>query len=384
MIKSFWSKIKNIVGLKNVTFLSTSSLVGNAIAMLFWLYVADVLGVEEYGKLGYLIGIASIAASMTLFGGENAIIVYTAKGVKIQPPVYLISLFSSAVAAVVLFVMFSDFGVSIFVFGYVIFSLITNELLGKKLYKNWSYHFVIQKILMITLSLAFYYIIGPPGVILGIGLSFLPFSRRLYFVFKEKTIDFEVLKGKLGFILNQYVINFLSIFKTQIDKLLIVAMFGYVLLGNYFLAIQIIGFLIIIPGAIFRYLLPEASSGSETRSMKILVCITAVIFTLVGIFVAPSGIELFFPQFSDSVHLIPILSLAVIPAAVKDIFTAQILAKEKSKFLIFANILALAVFLLGIFTLGEFFGIIGVAIAFIISYSVYTLFLIIVSYKFIK
>ena len=95
-------------------------------------------------------------------------------------------------------------------------------------------------------------------------------------------------------------------------------------------------------------------------------------------------IELFFPQFSDSVHLIPILSLAVIPAAVKDIFTAQILAKEKSKFLIFANILALAVFLLGIFTLGEFFGIIGVAISFVISYSVYTLFLIIVSYKFIK
>ena len=206
----------------------------------------------------------------------------------------------------------------------------------------------------------------------------------MYFVFKEKTIDFEVLKGKLGFILNQYVINFLSIFKTQIDKLLIVAMFGYVLLGNYFLAIQIIGFLIIIPGAIFRYLLPEDSSGSDTRSMKILVCIIAVIFTLVGIFVAPFGIELVFPQFSDSVHLIPILSLAVIPAAVKDIFTAQILAKEKSKFLIFANILALAVFLLGIFTLGEFFGIIGVAIAFIISYSVYTLFLIIVSYKFIK
>ena len=67
----------------------------------------------------------------------------------------------------------------------------------------------------------------------------------------------------------------------------------------------------------------------------------ALIITLIGIFVVPSIIELIFPEFSDSLELIPILSLAVIPAAIKDIFTSRMLSHEKSKFLIITNLYTL-------------------------------------------
>jgi len=381
LIKAIWLKIKNFSGLKNVTFLASASLIGNFLAAFFWLYIADVLGAEEYGKIGYLIGIASITSSLTLFGGENSMIVYTAKKINIQFPIYLISILSSIISGIILFFMFSDIGLSIFVLGYVIFILTTSELLGKKLYKSWSYYFVIQKILMIVLSISLYYIIGPSGVLLGIGISFLIFSKRIFRVFNERSIDFKIIKSKLGFIVNQYIINLLGIVRVQIDKLLILPMFGFALLGNYFLGIQIVGLLVIVPGAIFRYLLPEDSTGTNTKNIQILVLFLALIITLIGIFVVPSIVELIFPEFSDSLELIPILSLAVIPAAIKDIFTSRMLSHEKSKFLIITNLYTLIIFIVLIFVFGELFSIVGIAISFVIAQVIYAISLMIMNYK---
>jgi O-antigen/teichoic acid export membrane protein len=384
MKKTIWSNIKKIPGIKNVSTIALASVFGNLLSAFFWLYLADLLGTEEYGKLGYFIGIAGIISSITLFGGQHAMTVYTAKGVKIQSSFYFFSLVSSIVTGIILFFIFSNFGLSIFVLGYVIFTLFTNELLGKKLYKNWSYHFIIQKILMIIFSLGFFYAVGPIGVLFGMGLSFLPFSRRLYDVFKEQNIDFKILKDRLGFIINQNILNFLGSFRTQIDKLLIVPMFGYAILGNYFLGIQVIGLLVILPGAFFKFLLPEDSSGTSTKQIKIVLLLIAFGITLFGIFLANPLIEFFFPQFHDSLQLVPILSLAVIPAAVKDILTSQILAKENSKFLLIANLIAIASFVSGILILGEIFGIVGVAFSFIISQTTYAAVLIIGNYKFLK
>ena len=56
--------------------------------------------------------------------------------------------------------IFSQIGVSLYILGFVIFSLATAEILGKKQYKNYSGYLITQKILMVGFSLFFYYYIG--------------------------------------------------------------------------------------------------------------------------------------------------------------------------------------------------------------------------------
>ena len=71
------------------------------------------------------------------YGGNYAMQVYTAKGVKIESSLYFLGIIASTVVAIILFFMFENFGVSICVIGIVAFNLILFEILGKKLYKKY-------------------------------------------------------------------------------------------------------------------------------------------------------------------------------------------------------------------------------------------------------
>jgi len=104
-----WNKIKNISGLKSVGILGFSAIVGNAISVIFWLYLANLLGPEKYGEINYLIAITYFASTISFVSGRYAIAIYTAKEVKIQSTLYLITIISSITAALVLFFLFNNF-----------------------------------------------------------------------------------------------------------------------------------------------------------------------------------------------------------------------------------------------------------------------------------
>ena len=103
----------------------------SSISGVFWFYFASLLGTEQYGEVSYYIAIAGIASTISFFGLGNAVIVYTAKGEKIQPPAFVIGLVASTISLIAVFLIFSQIGVSLYVLGYVIFSLATSEILGK-------------------------------------------------------------------------------------------------------------------------------------------------------------------------------------------------------------------------------------------------------------
>ena len=107
-----WKNLKNIYGLKNISKIGVAHISGYAISSLFWLYLADILGEESYGKLGFFIGIAGIASAISLLGGQHSITVYVAKAIKIQPPIFLLSILTSIVAGVILLVSFSNIGLT--------------------------------------------------------------------------------------------------------------------------------------------------------------------------------------------------------------------------------------------------------------------------------
>ena len=365
----------DISGLKNIGIIGIGNLVGSAISALFWIYLAALLGAENYGELGYYISIAGLATSISFIGGPMAITVLTAKKVKIESTIYLFSITASIVSSAVLYLAFTNIGLSVYVLGAVIYNLAVAELLGRKFYKKYSIYFISQKILFVVFSLIFYYIIGPEGVLLGIGLSFLPFVERIYRGFKDTALDFPLLKTKIKFISNNFFLDLSWILDRQIDKLLIGPLFGFTILGNYYLAIQLLNMLAVFPEIVAKYTLPEDSSGTNTKKIKLLTVLFSIILALIGIFIVPQVLPILFPEYAGTLEVVPIISLCIIPTTISTLYISQFLGNEKSGHLVLTSIISIIVLVIGILSLGQMFGMFGLAYSLLISDIVRTVML---------
>ena len=360
-------KFFNIDSIKNISKIGTANILGSVISGLFWLYLAALLGAENYGELSYYISISGIATTIALIGGSNSITVLVAKKVKIESTIYFTSIISSIIAAVVLYFSFSNIGISIYVIGAVLYNLSVSELLGRKFYTKYSIYFILQKILFVIFALGLYYAIGPVGVLIGIGLSFLPFFHRIYHGLKYTPLNFCLLKTKSKFLINNFLLDLSYILEKQVDKFIIGSMFGFVILGNYYFAIQIFNLLSIIPEIIRKYILPEDSSGKNTVKIKIITILFSVVLALIGIVIIPKIIPTFLPEYTTSLELIPIISISIIPATIGGLLSSHFLAHEKNMFLIITSIVSFGILIIGAFSLGVIFGVVGLAYSLVIA-----------------
>ena len=373
-----WNVIKQIKGLKSISQIGAATAGGNAIVAFFWIYMAELMGQEDYGELGYLLSIAAIASTISIVGGQWTMSVYTAKGVRIESSLYFISIITSTVSAIVLYFLFENVGMSVYVIGVVIFNLFIAEILGKKRYKTYSKVFFLQKIILVILAILLYHILGAEGVLLAYGISFLVFTSRIISALRNHEFNFGLLRQRFKFWMFNYIIQLSNSARAQIDILLIGPLFGFALVGNYFLGLQVMGLFLILPLIIFKYTLPQDSSGSSTKQIKIITVATSIGFALLGIFVAPEVIPLVLPEYTDTVELIPLLSLAIIPRTVTTMLMSGFLGKENNMHLLVGNLIAFSIVVLGILYLPEYFDIIGLAIAYVLSVTIQTIYLLIV------
>jgi len=373
-----WNLIKRINGLKSISQIGAATAGGNAIAAFFWIYMADLMGQEDYGELGYLLSIAAIASTISIVGGQWTMSVYTAKGVRIESSLYFISIITSTVTAIVLYFLFENVGMGVYVIGVVIFNLFVAEILGKKRYKTYSKIFFLQKIILVILAILLYYILGAEGVLLAYGISFLVFTSRIISTLRNHEFNFGLLRQRFKFWMFNYIIQLSNSARAQIDILLIGPLFGFTLVGNYFLGLQVVGLFLILPLIIFKYTLPQDSSGSSTKQIKIIAVVASIGFALLGIFVAPEVILFALPEYADTVELIPLLSLAIIPRTVTTVLMSGFLGKENNMHLLVGNLIAFSIVVLGILYLPEYFDIVGLAIAYVLSVTIQTIYLLII------
>ena len=373
-----WKSIKQIKGLRSISQIGAATAGGNAIAAFFWIYMADLMGQEDYGELGYLLSIAAIASTISIVGGQWTMSVYTAKGVRIESSLYFISIITSTVTAIVLYFLFENVGIGVYVIGVVIFNLFVAEILGKKRYKTYSKIFFLQKIILVILAILLYYILGAEGVLLAYGISFLVFTSRIISTLRNHEFNFGLLRQRFKFWMFNYIIQLSNSARAQIDILLIGPLFGFTLVGNYFLGLQVVGLFLILPLIIFKYTLPQDSSGSSTKQIKIIAIVASIGFALLGIFVAPEVILFALPEYADTVKLIPLLSLAIIPRTVTTMLMSEFLGKENNIHLLVGNLIAFSIVVLGILYLPEYFDIVGLAIAYVLSVTIQTIYLLII------
>ena len=373
-----WKSIKQIKGLRSISQIGAATAGGNVIAAFFWIYMAELMGQEDYGELGYLLSIAAIASTISIVGGQWTMSVYTAKGVRIESSLYFISIITSTVTAIVLYFLFENVGIGVYVIGVVIFNLFVAEILGKKRYKTYSKIFFLQKIILVILAILLYYILGAEGVLLAYGISFLVFTSRIISTLRNHEFNFGLLRQRFKFWMFNYIIQLSNSARAQIDILLIGPLFGFTLVGNYFLGLQVVGLFLILPLIIFKYTLPQDSSGSSTKQIKIIAVVASIGFALLGIFVAPEVIPLVLPEYADTVELIPLLSLAIIPRTVTTMLMSGFLGKENNMHLLVGNLIAFSIVVLGILYLPEYFDIVGLAIAYVLSVTIQTIYLLII------
>jgi len=372
-----WKDIKNIRGLRNVATIGSSNIIGTAITSVFWISIAGLLGTESYGELSYFLAIIGISSIIATVGGGYTMQVYAAKGVKIESSLYFLGIIASTVAAITLFLMFENFGVSICVIGIVAFNLILFEILGKKLYKKYFKIFVGQKILFVLIAFAFYFVFGTvEGILIGYGVSLLLFSQIIYKSFKNNKVNFPLIRERIKFLSHNYIAELSATARNHVDKLIIAPLLGFSFLGNYFLGLQVLAIMLIIPGIVFKYTLPEDSTGKSTGKIKILTIIVSFFIMLLGIFVAPLVIPIVLPEYAATIDLIPILSLVIIPRTISVMLTSSFLGKENSKYVVIGNIITFGVLVVSLFPLAELFEITGVAIAYVIAFSSSTTYMI--------
>ena len=373
-----WKDIKNIRGLRSVATIGSSNIIGTAITSVFWISIAGLLGTESYGELSYFLAIIGISSIIAMIGGGYTMQVYAAKGVKIESSLYFLGIIASTVAAIILFLMFENFGVSICIIGIVAFNLILFEILGKKLYKKYFKIFVGQKILFVLIAFAFYFVFGTvEGILVGYGVSLLLFSQIIYKSFKNNKVDFSLIRERIKFLSHNYIAELSATARNHVDKLIIAPLLGFSFLGNYFLGLQVLAIMLIIPGIVFKYTLPEDSTGKPTGKIKILTIIVSFFIMLLGIFVAPLVIPIVLPEYATTIDLIPILSLVIIPRTISVMITSSFLGKENSKYVVIGNIITFGVLVVSLFPLAELFEITGVAIAYVIAFSSSTMYMVI-------
>lgn len=367
MVRKFFKN--KVAPLKDLATIGIAEIGSRAISAAFWLYIVNLMEVNEYGLVNYYVGIASIAQIIAVFGTTNALMVYTSKGVKVQSTFFLISIVGGSICSVILFLIFQKAELMLLLMMFIIGDSVGGILLAKKDYSKYTWYNIVQKILLFGFGITFFHLFGFVGIIYGIGASYLLFVPIFCKLFKENKIrfDFSLLKERKNFIISDYLVHLVSGFRRDIDKLIIPILLGFVALGNYALSSQIYGLLMTFSVIFYKYILPHDVAGNENKKLKKLFILFTIVLTIIWILLSPLIISNLFTKYVESINIIQIMSLGIIPHTIAAIYFSKFSAQEKGKHNLITIIIQLSVLIIGFIILGSVYGIVGIAVSFVLS-----------------
>jgi len=118
----------------------------------------------------------------------------------------------------------------------------------------------------------------------------------------------------------------------------------------------------------------KPKNSPSTTMNSLFVVLGSILLAVVAIILAPILVPVFFPKYSEGIPALQVLVLSIIPASINTIYHSKLLAKESTK-IGFEIIVRMGSLLLFIVVLGEFFGLIGLSFAVLLSISTNTVFI---------
>ncbi|NDB47350.1 MAG: hypothetical protein EB163_08750 [Nitrososphaeria archaeon] len=361
---------RKVFALKDLGFVGLADIGGRAISAVFWFYIITLMETSEYGLLNYYVGIASLAQLISLVGTTNALTVFVSKGIKIQSTFFALSLIGGSISAVILFVIFQRLDMILLLMMFIVSDSVGGVLLGKKSYSVYARYNLAQKALQIALGVGLFYMFNFNGIIYGIAASYLLFVPVFYKLSREARFDLTLLRGKKDFIITNYIVMLTSGFRRDVDKLIIPIILGFAALGHFSLAVQIYALLMTASMSFFKYILPQDAIGNQNKKLKNFVVLFTIILVAIGIVTLPAIISSLFPKYIESIEIIQIMTLSVIPATINMIHYSKFTALERGRLVLTITAAQLATMALGFIILGSIFEMRGIAASFVLSFTV--------------
>lgn len=350
---------------KKFSYVAFGRIVAIGLQTVFFIMFATILNPESFGEMSYIISLAATFAIISRFGLSQTIVVYQAKGDNnAANQANVLAVITTGIAAIILIPIniFSAFLCIALTF----IAMNQQNFLGLKNYKKYFLVSIVKGILIIPLSLLFYFILDIPGIVLGLALGNLLYSFHFLKTLNKKIDSFNHLKNNFKVLIHNFGVESSISLSRWIDKLLVVPLFGFALVGLYQFNIQILFGLTILPLALHSFLLSEESSGSSHKKISILVLSGALVAVLLVIIISPILISEFFPKYIDGVIGLQIMVISLIPFSLTGIITAKLQAKNSTKvgFSALSRIVSLLILLA---ILGNMYGIMGLAFAVLVS-----------------
>ena len=98
---------------KGLALIGSTDIIASAISAVFWLVVASLLLVEEYGEISYFIAIASLGICCVV-GSPETLMVFSTKHQKIIPTLLLLTLIFAVAASLIAFIIVQRFEIIFF------------------------------------------------------------------------------------------------------------------------------------------------------------------------------------------------------------------------------------------------------------------------------
>lgn len=371
-----FSKLRNFQGSLGFTWITGANILTAAIGAAFWLFFAATIPVEDYGKLNYIISFATLAFGLAALGMDTTILTFIPKGsVKLLYQANSLLLLAIIPAALILGLISGNATATILVVGIAFYYMSTIELLAKKQHKEYAVVAIGGKTGQVVASIALYYTIGLDGFLLGYAVAYLAFGYRYYISLRNFHFKFNELKTVAKFAVESYGFNTSKTMMFHLDKILIGTLFGYYILGYYQLSFQFFMLISLIPTSLFQYLLPQEAAGPSKTKVKFIGVALAVVVIVMTVFLAPLAVSSFFPQYSQSISSLQIISLAVLPLTFITLITTRMLAEGKSRKILVGGIIYVISQILLLILMGTIFGVDGLATSVVVALSVELLYL---------
>ena len=373
--------IKNSRILSGLFSIGIGEIGGYAIGMAFWFLIASILEPTKFGELAFFMGIAAVSSTIALLGAGNSLVVLISKKVPIISSASFFSLIISIGMASVLGIIFLRVDVSLVIVSLTIGVIGSSILTGKHQYKKFAIHNIIQKILLLTSALVIYFIFEKDFFLLSVGISYLVFLPVFINGFKESKINKNIFWKEKKFIFTNYVSTLFGIFLRDVDKFIVPAILGMATLGQFSLSVQIYAGMMIIPLIVNRFMMAEESAKRNTGKVFKYALTIQTIVGVSAMILLPDLIPNFFPKYIETVEIIPIVALSIIPGTLFSLLSTKIIARKNNKLLLSSSAIQMVTITSGLLIFGSMLGPIGLGIAHLLSYSVASLVLLIFSKK---
>ena len=110
-------------------------------------------------------------------------------------------------------------------------------------------------------------------------------------------------------------------------------------------------------------------SLTHEKKKKLITILISILFTAISIIFAPYILPTLFPEFTNAVQIVQIISLAVVPSTISTMYLSKFLGNENNKNMLIGTSIYLIIQISGIIILGILYGIDGVAISMVLAIS---------------